>query len=260
MKINKSSLNEAIYELINLPDNAAIVDLGCRNAGYLNGIINEFPGKVTKAIGFDVTDRNFGVIPYTKPVELKIMNCAGKLDFPDNEFDLVLTKDLLECISDKATFVSEINRILKPGGTVICVHADFDSVVYNGENEDLITKCIHSYAVTKQGWMDDFDGWMGRRVYGVFNNSGFFVSSVCVHSVVETVYKEGMFGYEFSQNIGWIVGENTNYVDGENTGVLTKEEYDEFINDLIEADKNGTYLYSKPCQHYFKEGAVSLYF
>lgn len=47
MKINKSSLNEAIYELINLPDNAAIVDLGCRNAGYLNGIISEFPGKVT---------------------------------------------------------------------------------------------------------------------------------------------------------------------------------------------------------------------
>lgn len=72
---------------------------------------------------------------------------------------------------------------------------------------------------------------------GYFNNSGFFESSVCVHSVVETVYKEGMFGYEFSQNIGWLVGENTNYVDGENTGVLTKEEYDEFINDLIEADK-----------------------
>lgn len=246
MKINKSSLNEAIYELIELPDNAAIVDLGCRNAGYLNGIIKEFPGKVAKAVGVDVTDRNFGVIPYSAPVELKILNCAGKLDFPDNAFDLVLTKDLLECISDKDTFVNEINRILKPGGTVICVHADFDSVVYNGENQDLITKCIHSYAITKQGWMDDLDGWMGRRVYGVFNNSGFFESSISVHSVIETEYKEGMFGYEFSQNIGWLVGETTNWVEGENTGVLTKQEYDEFISNLVEVDKNGTYLYSKP--------------
>lgn len=51
MKINKSTLNEEIYEVINLPDNAAIVNLGCRYAGYLNGIINEFSGKVTKAIG-----------------------------------------------------------------------------------------------------------------------------------------------------------------------------------------------------------------
>lgn len=246
MKINKSSLNKAIYELIELPDDAAIVDLGCRNAGYLNGIINEFPDKVTKAIGVDVTDRNFGVIPYSAPVELKIMNCAEKLDFPDNTFDLVLTKDLLECISDKDTFVSEINRILKPGGTVICVHADFDSVVYNGKNQDLITKCIHSYAVTKQGWMDDLDGWMGRRVYGVFNNSGFFESSIRIHSVIETEYKEGMFGYEFSQNVGWLAGETTDWVEGENTGVLTKQEYDEFMNELVEANKNGTYLYSKP--------------
>ena len=55
-----------------------------------------------------------------------------------------------------------------------------------------------------------------------------------------------MFGYEFSQNIGWLVGETTDYVDGENTGVLTKEEYGEFINELVAAYKNGTYLYSKP--------------
>lgn len=246
MKINKSLLNEAIYELINLPDNASIVDLGCRNAGYLNGIIEIFPNKVAKAIGVDVTDRNFGVLPSSYPVELKVMNCAGSLDFLDNEFDLVLTKDLLECIADKATFVSEINRILKPGGTVICVHADFDSVIYNGENQDLITKIIHTYAITKQGWMDDLDGWMGRRVYGVFNNSNFFESSIYVYNVIETEYKEGKFGYEFSKNIGWLVGETTDWIEGENTGALTKEEYDEFINNLIEADKAGNYLYSKP--------------
>ena len=28
--------------------------------------------------------------------------------------------------------------------------------------------------------------------------------------------------------------------------VLTQQEYDEFINELVPADKNGTYLYSKP--------------
>lgn len=246
MKANELSLNEAIYELMNIPDHASVADLGCRNAGYLNGILNAFPGKVTKAIGVDVNDRNFSVIQYHAPVELNVMNCAGKLDFPDNEFDLVFTKDLLECISDKSTFVSEINRILKPGGMVICVHADFDSVVYNGENQDLITKCIHAYAVTKQNWMDDIDAWMGRRIYGIFHNSGFFESSVFVHSVIETEYKEGMFGYEFSQNIGWLVGKSSDWVEGQNTGVLTKEEYNEFINNLMEADKKGNYLFSKP--------------
>ncbi len=238
MIINKSSLNEAICDLINLPDNASVADLGCRNAGYLNEIIDKFPGKVIKAIGVDVNDKNFASVPYSDPVELKIMNCAGKLDFSDNEFDLVLSKDLLECINDKATFVSEINRILKPGGTVICIHADFDSIVYNGDNQDLITKCIHTYAVTKQGWMDDLDGWMGRRLYGVFNNSGFFESSVYVHNIVETQYKEDSLGYEFSRNIGWLTDENTE--------ALKKEEYNQFINELENADKTGNYLFSKP--------------
>lgn len=246
MKLNKSSLNQAIYELINLPNNAAIIDLGCRNAGYLNGIIEQFPDKVVKAVGVDISDKNFGAIPYSAPVELKVMDCQGKLNFADNSFDLVLTKDLLECITDKAAFVNEINRILKPDGAVICVHADFDSTVYNGENQELITKALHAYAVTKQGWMDEIDGWMGRRVYGIFNNSGHFESSISVFSVVETEYKEGKFGYEFSKNIGWLVGESTDWVDGENTGALTRQEYDEFINNLIEADKSGNYLYSKP--------------
>lgn len=246
MKLNKSSLNEAIYELIDLPDNAAIIDLGCRNAGYLNGIIEQFPNKVVKAIGVDISDKNFGAIPYSATVELKVMNCQGKLNFADNSFDLVLTKDLLECITDKSAFVNEINRILKPDGTVICAHADFDSTIYNGENQELITRALHTYAVTKQGWMDEIDGWMGRRAYGIFNNSGHFESSISVFSVVETEYKEGKFGYEFSKNIGWLVGESTDWVDGENTGALTREEYDEFINNLIEADKSGNYLYSKP--------------
>ena len=238
MKMNHSSLNQAIYEMINLPENASIVDLGCRNAGYLNGIIETFPGKVVKAVGIDVTDKNFNVIPYSQPVELRMMNCAGKFDLNDHSFDLVLAKDLLECITDKTTFVKEINRILKPGGMVICVNTDFDSTIYNGENKDLITKAIHAYAITKQGWMDDLDSWMGRRTYSVFQNSGFFESSIFVHSVVETEYKEGTFGYEFSKHIGWLVEENT--------GALTKKEYDEFIDNLIEADKAGIYLYSKP--------------
>lgn len=238
MKMNHSSLNQTIYEMINLPENASIVDLGCRNAGYLNGIIETFPGKVVKAVGVDVTDKNFNVIPYSQPVELRMMNCAGTFDLNDHSFDLVLAKDLLECITDKTTFVKEINRILKPGGMVICVNTDFDSTVYNGENKNLITKAIHAYAITKQGWMDDLDSWMGRRTYSVFQNSGFFESSIFVHSVVETEYKEGKFGYEFSKHIGWLVEENT--------GALTQKEYDEFIDNLIKADRTGNYLYSKP--------------
>lgn len=246
MKMNQSSLNETIFQMISLPENASIVDLGCRNAGFLNGILDAFPGKVIQAIGVDITDKNFGVIPFHPPVELKVMNCAKKFELEDNAFDLVFSKDLLECIKDKTAFVKEIYRILKPGGMVVCVNADFNSTIYNGEDKDLITKALHAYAITKQGWMDDIDSWMGRRTYSVFHQSGFFESSVSVYSVIETEYKEGMFGYAYSKHIGWLVEEKAEGIADANTAVLTQEEYDAFIRNLIEADKAGTYLFAKP--------------
>ena len=75
-------------------------------------------------------------------------------------------------------------------------------------------------------------------MYGIFNKSKLFESSVTVHNIVETEYSEACFGYEFSQNISWLVEDDT--------GALSKEEYDEFIENLKSAQKDGHYIFSKP--------------
>lgn len=236
--INFSSLNKAIFEQISLPDNAVIADLGCRDAGFLLGFQQAFPDKIKSAIGVDINNKGFKNLKYKKPIKLKVMNCSKKLDFSDNTFDLVFTKDMFECVTDKDLLVSEIYRILKPGGIVICVNCDWDSIVYNGENKELISKAIHAYATTKQPWMDDLDSWIGRRMYGFFNKSKLFESSISVHNVIETEYREGFFGYDFSTHFAWLVKENT--------GALSEEEYDEFINNLKLSQQDGSYIFVKP--------------
>ena len=236
--IKYSSLNKAIFEQISLPDNAVIADLGCRDASFLLGFQQVFPDKIKTAIGVDITDKGFKNVKYKKPIKLKVMNCSKKLKFSDNTCDLVFTKDMFECVQDKDFLVREIYRILKPGGVVISVNCDWDSVTYNGENKDLISKVIHAYAVTKQPWMDDLDSWIGRRMYGYFNKSKLFKSSVIVHNVVETEYAEGTFGYDLSVDIAWLHKENT--------GVLNEEEYNAFINNLKSAQEEGHYIFSKP--------------
>ena len=202
------------------------------------GFQQAFPNKIKSAIGVDINDKGFKNVKYKKPIKLKVMNCSKKLKFDDNTFDFVFTKDMFECVSDKDFLVSEIHRILKPGGVVICVNCDWDSVAYNGENKELISKAVHSYAVTKQPWMDDLDSWIGRRMYGFFNKSKLFESSVTVHNVVETEYKEGYFGFDFSKHFAWLHEENT--------GTLSKEEYDEFICNLKNAEESGQYIFTKP--------------
>ena len=237
-KVKFSSLNKAVFEQIDLPDNAVIADLGCRDAGSLLGFQQAFPNKIKTAVGVDINDKGFKNIKYKKPIKLKVMDCSKKLEFADNTFDFVFTKDMFECVSDKDFLVREIHRILKPGGVVICVNCDWESIVYNGENKELISKAIYAYAVTKQPWMDDLDSWIGRRMYGYFNKSKLFESSVYIHNVVETEYEEGTFGYDLSMDVGWLYKENT--------GALCKEEYDEFIDNLKSAQENGSYIFSKP--------------
>lgn len=237
-KVNYQSLNKAILEQIYLPNNAVIADLGCRDATFLIGFQETFSNKIKSAIGVDINDKGFKNVKYNKPIKLKVMDCSKKLKFDDNTFDFVFTKDMFECVSDKDFLVSEIHRILKPGGTVICVNCDWDSIAYNGKNKELISKALHAYAVTKQPWMDDLDSWIGRRMYGFFNKSNLFESSVTLHNVVETEYKEGTFGYALSQDIAWLYKENT--------GTLSKEEYDEFITNLKSAQTDGQYVFSKP--------------
>ena len=239
MSNNKfSSLNKAIFEQIKLPDNAVVADLGCRDAGFLVGLQQAFPNKIHQAIGVDITDKWFKDVKYKSPIKLKIMDCSKKLEFEDNTFDFIFSADMFECVSDKDLLVSEIRRILKPGGVIICVNCDWDSVAYNGENKELNSKAVHAYAVTKQPWMDDIDSWIGRRMYGIFNKSKLFESSVYVHNVVETEYKEGTFGYDLSLDIAWLHKKNT--------GALTKNEYDGFIDNLKSAQQDGSYIFSKP--------------
>lgn len=63
-KVKFSSLNKAVFEQIDLPNNAVIADLGCRDAGSLLGFQQAFPNKIKTAVGVDINDKGFKNIKY----------------------------------------------------------------------------------------------------------------------------------------------------------------------------------------------------
>ena len=53
-------------------------------------------------------------------MDINYIKAAGEnLPFDDNSFDLVCCCDVLEHVEDVAKVISEINRVLKPGGLFI---------------------------------------------------------------------------------------------------------------------------------------------
>jgi len=57
-------------------------------------------------------------VAHMKQSHLQVMD-ALKMDFPDNSFDLVWGCESGEHMPDKAAYVKEMTRVLKPGGTLV---------------------------------------------------------------------------------------------------------------------------------------------
>jgi ubiquinone/menaquinone biosynthesis C-methylase UbiE len=84
------------------------LDLGC--------------GDNTILAGYRTSDRevwgtDFAMHPRLQhPEWFRLLDCKGKIPFPDATFDLVVCISVLEHVTDSQAFLSEVARVLKPSG------------------------------------------------------------------------------------------------------------------------------------------------
>lgn len=93
-----------------------VIDLGC-GAGGLWPLIQSFCKDYT---GFDVSNYNIQKAQQLYPQgRFIIADFNHKLEIADASADLVLSVSTIEYLFDPEAFVSEIHRIVKPGGRLI---------------------------------------------------------------------------------------------------------------------------------------------
>jgi 2-polyprenyl-3-methyl-5-hydroxy-6-metoxy-1,4-benzoquinol methylase len=96
-----------------LKKNAVVLDAGCGNGSYL---IDENRTKIAWAVGVDISadfvKKNIGLD------QIKISNLE-KLPFADESFDVVVSLWVLEHLEHPDQVLSEVNRVLKPGGVFL---------------------------------------------------------------------------------------------------------------------------------------------
>lgn len=89
-----------------------ILDLGCGDGDYARRL---------KDLGFDVTagDIDKARFRYKNEIEFKHCDITKEMPFADNTFDYVLLMEVVEHLRNPYTVISEINRIIKKGGSLI---------------------------------------------------------------------------------------------------------------------------------------------
>jgi ubiquinone/menaquinone biosynthesis C-methylase UbiE len=239
MNMPKPDLYDYIFSDTEISQDAAVLDVGCYNSKALCYMKDRYKLSGT-LIGIDKNAKHFedSAAQLAEGIRLVEMNASEKLDFPDNAFDFIFHKDALECFPDISGHISELCRVLKPNGQIVCVHRDWETVVCNGSNKKLINKAIYGYANFLQAnWMDACDGWMGRRLFGLFNKTKMFESSIDCYNDIGTEFIPETRGYGYINSMNSFIGP---------TGFLTQEEYDELITDVAASYDNGMYLFSAP--------------
>tara|TARA_B100001989_G_C24515481_1_gene452867 strand:+ start:64 stop:768 length:705 start_codon:yes stop_codon:yes gene_type:complete len=115
-----------IFDKYALKEGSKILDIGCGRGDFLRGFID------CGLKGY-ATDQSDVVLKYLPSVQFKKTNLEKEgIPYPDNFFDIVYSKSVIEHFYNPEILVKEMYRVLKPGGIAItlCPSWEYNYKIY----------------------------------------------------------------------------------------------------------------------------------
>jgi demethylmenaquinone methyltransferase/2-methoxy-6-polyprenyl-1,4-benzoquinol methylase len=101
---------------VNLPDRPVVLDLASGTGDFSLMVNRQYPG--SRAVAVDITERMLH-LARARGVQHTVCGDAGMLPFPDHSFDCVFVGYGLRNFPDLNVAVSEIERVTRPGGSLV---------------------------------------------------------------------------------------------------------------------------------------------
>jgi SAM-dependent methyltransferase len=210
--LSSTDFHTRIARLAAIEPGNRVLDLGCGRGSGLPALLDAV-GDTGKLIAADRDQAALNAIREAHGAEidrglLTIMACdfARDLPFDAASFDVVACQNVVECVADRAGLVAAIHRILRPGGTALIGHHDFDGVLIASDDRDLSRRLIHGYADFTDSWQDTSDGQMGRRLPGLCAQAAFADTATETVLFVDLTLGEGTYAKRHIDNIVHLSG------------------------------------------------------
>ena len=166
-KVDTSSWVERYY-VPHLSSANHVLDVGCGPGALAAEVARRFPDKTI--VGVDASENRLEHARQNQVYPNLSFECANstKLPFPDQHFDVVYSRLMLEYLQNPETASNEMARVCKPGGHVILQDLD-GQIVWHYPVPDFETDI---QTVLDELKKTGFDVFVGRKLFLHAKNAG----------------------------------------------------------------------------------------
>jgi len=171
---------------LDLQPGEAVLDVGS-GPGLLAAEMGELVGSEGTVQGIEPSESMLAIAARREPAAgsapLEFQpGDAGALQFADASFDAVVATQVYEYVEDMPSALAEAHRVLRPGGRLLVLDTDWDSIVWRCDDAERMRRVLAA-------WDEHLaDPYLPRRLTGLLEDAGFTLTERAAVPILNAGY------------------------------------------------------------------------
>lgn len=219
-----------VLEALGLRRGERVLEIGC-GGGFCTSEVAQCVGPTGEVRAIDISADQIAAAQ-NRCAELAWVTCevtdALSLPYEDGKFDLVYGLQVFEYVTPLETALSEVQRVLRPGGRCAILATDWNTAVWHSEHPERMQRVLTSWAAHSP--TPNLPSILSAQL----RRAGLDPLRQTPISMLNRSYHGHSFSYWVAQLIRqFVVGRQ----------VITAEEADAWIQDFDDLEQQGAYFF-----------------
>jgi arsenite methyltransferase len=187
-----------IVDVLDLQPGEKVLDIGA-GPGFLACEMAAVVGETGLVVGIDPSESMLAIAahreraPGSAPVDFQAGDALA-MAFDDDTFDVAVSTQVYEYVEDMPGALAEARRVLRPGGRMLILDTDWDSIVWRSGDRERMRRVLAA-------WDEHLaDPHLPARLTGLLTDAGFTIATRTTIPILNAgtdpnTYSAGLIGF-----------------------------------------------------------------